>query len=172
MFFFYTLYIENNIFCIWFLRSKDKFYFKTAMRFLQSFFLVFWPQITYIFIYSVFDFCKFPVPSQPSSYGSWIYNYLCNRCLSPLMLWVRLPLRTRCIKLCDKVCQCLAAGRRFSLGPPVSSTNKTDRHDINEILLKVVLSTINQTTYCSISVQCQPFICVFSHYSLTWSGLF
>jgi hypothetical protein len=22
------------------------------------------------------------------SYGSWIYNYLCNRCLSPLMLWV------------------------------------------------------------------------------------
>jgi len=20
------------------------------------------------------------------SYGSWIYNYLCNRCLSPLML--------------------------------------------------------------------------------------
>jgi len=23
---------------------------------------------------------------RPSSYGSWIYNYLCNRCLSPLML--------------------------------------------------------------------------------------
>ena len=22
------------------------------------------------------------------SYGSWIYNYLCNQCLSPLMLWV------------------------------------------------------------------------------------
>jgi hypothetical protein len=27
----------------------------------------------------------------------------------------------------------------------VSSTNKTDRHDITEILLKVVLNTINQT---------------------------
>jgi hypothetical protein len=26
--------------------------------------------------------------------------------------------------------------------PPVSSTNKTDRHDITEILLKVALSTI------------------------------
>ena len=26
---------------------------------------------------------------------------------------------------------------------PVSSTNKTDRHDIAEILLKVVLNTIN-----------------------------
>ena len=26
--------------------------------------------------------------SWPCSYGSWIYNYLCNQCLSPLMLWV------------------------------------------------------------------------------------
>jgi hypothetical protein len=31
------------------------------------------------------------------------------------------------------------------LRPPVSSTNKTDRHDITEILLKVVLNTIKQT---------------------------
>jgi len=23
-------------------------------------------------------------PSWPWSYGSWIYNYLCNHCLSPL----------------------------------------------------------------------------------------
>jgi hypothetical protein len=30
----------------------------------------------------------------------------------------------------------------FSLGTPVSSTNKIDRHDIIEILLKVVLNTI------------------------------
>jgi hypothetical protein len=28
---------------------------------------------------------------------------------------------------------------------PISSTNKTDCHDINKILLKVVLNTINQT---------------------------
>jgi len=28
---------------------------------------------------------------------------------------------------------------------PVSSTNKTDRHDITEILLNVALNTINQT---------------------------
>jgi hypothetical protein len=27
----------------------------------------------------------------------------------------------------------------------VSSTNKTDRHDITEILIQVALSTINQT---------------------------
>jgi hypothetical protein len=28
---------------------------------------------------------------------------------------------------------------------PVSTTNKTDHHDISEILLKVALNTINQT---------------------------
>jgi hypothetical protein len=31
----------------------------------------------------------------------------------------------------------------FSLGAPVSRTNKTDHHDITEILLKVALNTIN-----------------------------
>jgi hypothetical protein len=34
----------------------------------------------------------------------------------------------------------------FLFGPPISSTNKTDRHDINEILLKVALSTSNKQT--------------------------
>jgi hypothetical protein len=51
----------------------------------------------------------------------------------------------RCTTLCNKVCQLLATGRWFSPGPPVSSTNKTDRHDITKILLKVVLNTIKQT---------------------------
>ena len=48
---------------------------------------------------------------------------------------------------CDKVCQWLVAGRWFSPGTPVSSTNKTDDHDIlvTEILLKVALNTIDQT---------------------------
>jgi len=32
-----------------------------------------------------------------------------------------------------------------SLGTPVSSNNKSDRHDINEILLKVALNTITIT---------------------------
>jgi hypothetical protein len=34
--------------------------------------------------------------------------------------------------------------RWFSPGTSVSSTNKTDRHDTTEILLKVALNTINQ----------------------------
>jgi hypothetical protein len=34
----------------------------------------------------------------------------------------------------------------FSSFPPVSSTNKTDRHDITAILLKVTLNTIKQAS--------------------------
>jgi hypothetical protein len=44
--------------------------------------------------------------------------------------------------LCDKVCKWLAAGLWFSL---VFSANKTDRHDITEILLKVALNIITIT---------------------------
>jgi hypothetical protein len=58
--------------------------------------------------------------------------------------------------LCDQVCH-----RQwqvwFSLGTPVSSTNKTDRHNITEILLKVVLNTI-ALTLPSCVVSCNPFI--------------
>ena len=78
-------------------------------------------------------------------YASWIYNYLCNQCLSPLMLWVRISNRARCTTLCDKVCQWLATVLWFSPGPSVSSTNKTDRQDITEILWTVALETTKQT---------------------------
>ena len=47
--------------------------------------------------------------------------------------------------LCDKVYQRLAASRWFSSGIPVTSTNKTDRHNITEIALKVALNTIKLT---------------------------
>ena len=59
------------------------------------------------------------VPSLLWSYGSWIHNYLCNQCLSPLTLRVRILLRRGKLDttLYDKVCQW------FSPGTPVSSTN-------------------------------------------------
>ena len=40
-------------------------------------------------------------------YGSWIYNYLCNQCLSPLKLWVWILPRLDVLDttLCDKDCQ-------------------------------------------------------------------
>ena len=61
------------------------------------------------------------------------------------MLWARISIRARCTTLCDKVCQWLATGRLFSPGTSASSINKTDLHDITEILLKVALITIKQT---------------------------
>ena len=73
------------------------------------------------------------------SHGSLIYNYLCNQRLLPLTLWVWILLRARCTALCDKICHWLVAGQWFS---SVSSNNQTDRCDITEILLKVVLNTI------------------------------
>jgi hypothetical protein len=76
----------------------------------------------------------------------WIYNYpllLCNKCLSPLKLWVRIQLRRGVLDatLCDKVCQLLATGRWFSPDTLVFSTNKTDSHDITELMLKMALNT-------------------------------
>jgi hypothetical protein len=50
--------------------------------------------------------------------------------------------KKRCTRLAaasDKVNQLLAHGRWFSPGTPASSTTKTGRHDIAEILLKVAL---------------------------------
>ena len=41
------------------------------------------------------------------------------------------------------------AGRWFSRGTPVSSTQKTDRHDITEIVLNVALNTIALTLLSS-----------------------
>jgi len=32
------------------------------------------------------------------SYGSWIFNYLCNQYLLLLTLWVRIPLMARCTR--------------------------------------------------------------------------
>jgi hypothetical protein len=79
--------------------------------------------------------------SWPWSYGGWIYNYLCNQCISPLKLWVRSPFIARYtrynINYAIKFASDLWHGRCFSPGTPVSSTNKSDRHDITEILSKV-----------------------------------
>jgi hypothetical protein len=65
-----------------------------------------------------------PLWGSSWSDGSWIYNYLCNQCLLPLRLWVRIPLMARCTTLCDKVCQWLATGRWFSLGTPFAPPTK------------------------------------------------
>jgi hypothetical protein len=60
--------------------------------------------------------------------------------------------------LCDKVCQWLVTGQWFSPGTLVYSINKTDHHDITEILLKVALNTINQTKSINIKQTDMTFL--------------
>jgi hypothetical protein len=52
---------------------------------------------------------------------------------------------TRLAAASDKVYQLLAHGRWFSPGTPASSTTKSGRHDIVEIMLKVSLNTKMQS---------------------------
>jgi hypothetical protein len=61
---------------------------------------------------------------------------LCNLCLSPLKMWLRTPDHGEVYLIQRYVV--------FS-GYCGFSTNKNDRHDIIEILLKVALNTIDQT---------------------------
>jgi hypothetical protein len=65
---------------------------------------------------------------------AWVHAQLCK-------------LRKGCTRLAassDKVYQLLTQGRWFSPGTPASSTTKSGRHDIAEILLKVAFNTKNQ----------------------------
>jgi hypothetical protein len=54
------------------------------------------------------------------------------------------PVATERMRTFDKSFQRLAVGWWFSPGTLVSSTNKTGRQDITEILLKVALNIITQ----------------------------
>jgi hypothetical protein len=76
--------------------------------------------------------------------------YQCNRCLSQLMSGVWISLIARCTRCNIIVYQWVVAGQWFSPGTPISSTNKTDGHDIAEILLVVMLNTIT-LPYCHCS---------------------
>jgi hypothetical protein len=53
-----------------------------------------------------------------------------------VLVWIPLSRGVLDTTFCYIVCQRIATGRWFSPGTPVSSTNKTDRHDIAKILWK------------------------------------
>ena len=100
----------------------------------------------YIFVYFKLSFRLSSLndwgPSCSWSYGSWIYNYIWNKCRSLLTLWVLIQLISRCNWYNNMWYNLSVTGRWFS---PVSSTNKTDNDDMTEILLKVALNTTIQT---------------------------
>jgi hypothetical protein len=83
-------------------------------------------------------------------YVSWIYNHICNQCLSSLTVWVRIPLRRVVLDtaLCDKVCQWPVTSSWHSSGSPVSFTNKEPpTYNWNIVKSDVKHHKPNQPTY-------------------------
>ena len=73
---------------------------------------------------------------------------------------------TRLAAASDKVYQLVAQGWWFSPGTPISSTTKTGRHDIAEILLKVALSIKIQI---QIPVACRRTHVLFTLFVFAWA---
>ena len=83
---------------------------------------------------------------KPTTNTTWVRARLCK-------------LQKGCTRLAaasDNVYQLLVHGRWFSPGTLASSTTKTDRHEIAEILLKVALNTKHQIK--SNHIQCRQFL--------------
>ena len=98
-----------------------------------------------------------------------IFNFKMAKTIIWLNLWVRIPLRWGVLDttLCDKVCQWLATGRWFSLGTTVSFTNKTDYHDITEIVLIVALNTITLTLNKTFCIICKNYLHFISYFRIS-----
>jgi hypothetical protein len=75
------------------------------------------------------------------SFGSWIYNYLCYQRKSPLMLWVRISNQYDVYTIMWYSLSVTCDRSVVFRGPLLSSTNKTDRYDITEILHIIVYTS-------------------------------
>ena len=73
--------------------------------------VLFWPMRNQNIKNIVHSICKNRELLWSGWYDSWIYDYLCNKCISPLRLRVWIPLRQGVLNttLCDQVC--LTCGR-------------------------------------------------------------
>jgi hypothetical protein len=93
-----------------------------------------WPLV----IINKLNFPAYGIFLQQNVRWPWIYSVIVSQILDFPSLW-------------------------FSPGTPVSSTNKTDDHDITEILSKVELNTIHQTYFFDISIWILIliFVCLF-----------
>ena len=94
------------------------------------------------------------------SYGSWIYNYLCNQCQSP-----RCEFEYHSGEVYSIQHYVISLSVTFGAFLRVLgfTTNTTGCHDKIEILLKVALSTITLTPLCSVHCLVPYFvICILS----------
>jgi hypothetical protein len=111
-----------------------------------------WHLIIYVFcIYKLFLYLVLG-PSGLWSYGSWIYNHLCNKCLIISKVMSSNPVHGKDV-LNTTLCESLSVTCDRSVVP---STNKTDHNDKTEKCLQVVLNTINEnpsTLYISLIKQ-------------------
>jgi len=109
-------------------------------------------------------------------YGSWIYNYLCNQCLSPLTLWVRIPLRRGVLDttLCDKVCQWLTTGQWFSEYNWNIVESGAKHHNPNPQLLSYILHKWEKLSlHLHFTKMTKLFPCKkFSNYVFYWNQWF
>ena len=80
------------VFCIIFCRSMIVRFFFYLGHYIVSFFDLQHLNTSLIDILKLVP-ASSERPSGSWSYGSWIYNYLCNKCLSTLKLRVRVPLK-------------------------------------------------------------------------------
>ena len=102
-----------------------------VLLYLQAVLFSRFEQISWISYIKLFKIRRYQIPfklCKKSSwlYGSWIYNYPCNQCLSPLTLWVRIPFRRGVFDttLGDNVCKWLAIiFSRYYFLLPYSTTN-------------------------------------------------
>jgi hypothetical protein len=88
----------------------------------------------------VFSFC----------HDFWVSKTSCLYCWPSMILFIFMG-----VFICYCSCFCF-----YDLCPQVSSTNKTDRHDIAEIFLKVALNTLTQTLKKSFVHYIIIFLCV------------
>jgi hypothetical protein len=65
-----------------------------SFLFIRIFVVRYFSLILFLFCILLVLFCLFPLLGSSWSCGSWIYDYLliCYQCLSPLIMWVRIPL--------------------------------------------------------------------------------
>jgi hypothetical protein len=89
--------------------------------------------VVYLFssLYCLFFDLRILITNYGVSWSWWydilMFNYLCNQCLSPLIMWVRTRWWRGVLDatLCDKVCKGLATDRWFSLVYSTIRSNAT-----------------------------------------------
>jgi hypothetical protein len=105
-------------------------------------------------------------------YVSWIYNYLSNQCLSPIMLRVRIPLRRIVLDatLCNIVCQWLIPNNHSYSDRP-TLTFRPFIENNPKVRLKWNTTSVNGSSFVYYNPSTNDFTVTESNIPLLKSGL-